>query len=138
MREIRAFSYYCTSNVSRRAVCWNSGFDICSGNLHRWGRARRRLDEPSRFDSEAQTAASEETARRESRRAREITRASERKKLSESESERTGGRDSNWIIQFEATGQVLIQDSYILEIQSQRINKEEQRNKRIIEKREQE
>jgi hypothetical protein len=41
--------------------------------------------------------------------------------------------EHNRIIQFEATGQVLIQDSYILEIQSQRINKEEQRNKRIIE-----
>jgi hypothetical protein len=98
------------------------------GKLHRWGRARRRLDEPSRFDSEAQTAASEETVRRESRRAREMTRASEGER-----DEPRRMEENNWMIHSRLQGEVFIQNSYIVEDTKLKNKQEEQRNKRIIE-----
>jgi hypothetical protein len=40
-----------------------------TGVLHRWGKATRRLNEPSVFNSKVQSAASEETTSKEMRRA---------------------------------------------------------------------
>jgi hypothetical protein len=86
------------------------------------GRATRRLNEPVRVESEAGQSVGgvgEDHEQGGEQYAREIESERARRSRAREKAERTDGREHNWMIQFGATGKVLIQDSYILEIQSQ-------------------